>query len=213
MSENAPHPRFALYLIPPYQVVSNVSDIHRILRKQFGIIAAEKFQAHCTIKGFFKKNSGPLTPLIQKLDTFFIGQKPFTVESSGIRLGTKSIVLDISKRGDGVNTELISFREGAVNTIRPFIAADCDFVAADLGPPFHAHITLAFNDIPKNQMDSIRAFLKDAPLPSGTFTADTYHFLEFTSPDWSGPWWETLTLKIHKSWILRSTYDQTDSIC
>lgn len=46
--------RFAVYLIPPYQVAQAVAEIHRMLRKQFGLIAASRFPVHATIKGFFK---------------------------------------------------------------------------------------------------------------------------------------------------------------
>ncbi|MBC8264836.1 MAG: hypothetical protein H8E47_12005 [Anaerolineales bacterium] len=36
--------RFAVYLIPPYKVARAVAEIHQMLRKQFGFIAADQFQ-------------------------------------------------------------------------------------------------------------------------------------------------------------------------
>ncbi len=194
--------RFALYLVPPYPIVQQVAEIHALLRKQFGFIAADNFQVHCTIKGFFKKIEGPWEPLVEALDPLFKAQKPFEVEFNGYRVSDTSIVMDISHLGGNLNTELLTFRQRVVDLIRPYIAPNCDFVEADLGHPFRGHITLAFNDIPLDLQDHVLAFLKDAPLPTGTFTADRYHFLEFFSRDWNGPWWETLTWKLHKAWRL-----------
>lgn len=56
--------RFALYLVPPYPVARDVAEIHAMLRKQFGLVVADNFQVHCTIKGFFKMVDGPWEPLV-----------------------------------------------------------------------------------------------------------------------------------------------------
>jgi 2'-5' RNA ligase len=194
--------RFAFYLIPPYQVARDVAEIHTILRKQFGLVAADNFQVHCTIKGFFKKIDGPLEPLIANLESILIDQEPIKIEISAVKIGAKSIVMDISNTGDMLNTKLLDFRDQVVDVIRPYIAPDCDFVTADLGFPFQGHITLAFNDIPVGLREQILRFLDKAPIPKGTFDARTFHFLEFFSDNWDGPWWETLTWKLHKSWML-----------
>jgi len=49
--------RFAFYLIPPYQIAKDIAEIHSLLKKQYGVSAAGRFQIHCTIKGFFKPNT------------------------------------------------------------------------------------------------------------------------------------------------------------
>jgi 2'-5' RNA ligase len=199
---NMTESRFAFYLIPPYKVARDVVEIHSLLRKQFGLVAADNFQVHCTIKGFFKKINGPLEPLIANLDSILMDQKPLNIELSGVKIGSKSIVMDISKTGDSLNSQLLAFRDQVVNVVRPYIAPDCDFVAADLGNPFRGHITLAFNDIPVDLKDQILSFLDEAPVPKGSFVANTFHLLEYYSDNWEGPWWETLTWKLHKSWML-----------
>ena len=89
-----------------------------------------------------------------------------------------------------------------MDAVRPFIAPDCDFVVSDLGPPFQGHITLAFRDIPTDLYDHVFAWLVDAPIPTGSFTASAFHFLEFTSDQWDGPWWEDLRWRLLKSWQL-----------
>ncbi len=192
--------RFAIYLIPPYNVARAVTEIHQMLRKQFGFIAADRFQVHATIKGFFKKTPGPLGPLVERLDAVFAAQRPFTVEFSGFRRDSGGIGLNVSRIGEELNPEMMSLRERVVDAVRPFIAPDCDFVEEDLGIPFAAHITLAFRDIPPSMQDDVLDYLRETPLPSEPFTADTFHFLEFFSQDWEGDWEQTLTWRLLKSW-------------
>ena len=192
--------RFAVYLIPPYKVARAVAEIHRMLRKQFGFIAADQFQVHATIKGFFKKTPGPLEPLVERLDAAFAAQRPFTVHFNGIGSTSIGMGLDISRIGEELNPEMMALRERVVDAVRPFIAPDCDFVEEDLGQPFWAHITLAFRDIAPSMQDEVLDYLREAPLPTEPFIADTFHFLEFFSQDWEGNWEQTLTWRLLKSW-------------
>lgn len=196
--------RFALYLIPPYQVARQVADVHTILRKQFGFIAADQFQVHATIKGFFKKAERSLDPMVEQLEAIFADQDPIPVYFNGIDYNEIGICLDISKIGREANQMLIDFREKVVAVIRPFIATDCDFVEADLDNPFIPHITLAFRDIPIAMQGDILDFLQHTPLPTEPFMADRFHFLQFFSQDWNGRWEQTLTWKLLKSWHLAS---------
>ena len=192
--------RFAVYMIPLYEIARPVTEVHQMLHKQFGFVAASRFQVHVTIKGFFKKVDGPLTELNDRLDAVFTKQRPFPVHFSGFRIDDVGIGLDISQIGDTANPEMLALREQVVTAVRPFIAPDCDFVEADLGEPYKAHITLALRDIPLNMYDDVLAYLQDAPLPNNPFIAQTYHFLQFSSQDWNGKWWETLQWQLLNSW-------------
>jgi len=194
--------RFGFYLLPPYPIARDITEIHALLQKQFGFKAAGRFQVHCTIKGFFKKIDGPLEPLIQKLDTLLAWEKPIDVEINGIVNAYNALMLDLSRIGDTYNQPFAAYRNRVVNVIRPHIAPDCDFIKDDLGNPFMGHITLAFRDSPNELHQQVLHWLKSAPVPSGLFKADTFQFLEFSSDDWGGPWWKTLTWNLHKSWIL-----------
>ena len=201
MSVTAPSDsRFAVYLIPPYKVARAVAEIHRMLRKQFGFIAADQFQVHATIKGFFKKTEGPLEPLVERLDAVFAAQRPFPVHFNGVGSTNLGMGLDIFRIASGPNPEMAAMRERVVDAVRPFIAPDCDFVEEDLGQPFWAHITLAFRDIPPTMQDEVLDYLREAPLPTEPFVADTFHLLEFFSQDWEGDWEQTLTWRLLKSW-------------
>ena len=192
--------RFAVYLIPPYKVARDVAEIHRMLRKQFRFIAADQFQVHATIKGFFKKTQGLLEPLVERLDAVFATQRPFTVHLNGFRIDSIGIGLDISRLGEELNPEMMALRERVVDAVRPFTAPDCDFVEEDLGKPFEAHITLALRDVPLTMYDDVLDYLQEAPLPTEPFVADTFHFLEFFSQDWEGDWWRVLSWRLLKAW-------------
>lgn len=195
--------RFAVYLIPPYRVARDIAEIHYMLRKQFGFAAADRLQVHATIKGFFKKNEKPVNDLITGLDQVFQSQRPFWVDyNQKFRRDEIGMGLDISYRGSQLNQDLMVFREKVIDVVRPFIADDCDFVKEDLGNPFRGHITLAFRDIPPEIYDDVLAYLAEAPLPKEPFVAQTFHLLEYFCNDWNGPWWETLSSRLVKSWRL-----------
>jgi len=197
---NTEKSRFAVYLIPPYPIARAVAEVHQMLRKQFGFIAADQFQVHATLKGFFKKTEGPLEPLIERLDGVFAAQRPFPAHFNGFRIDDMGIGLNISQIGEEPNQALLALRERIVDATRPYIAPDCDFVERDLGSPFAAHITLAFRDISPAMQDDVLAYLREAPLPSEAFMADTFHFLEFFAENWQGEWSQTLSWRLLKSW-------------
>ena len=194
--------RFAVYLIPPYQVARPVTEVHHMLQKQFGFVAGGRFQVHATIKGFFKKTDGSLAELTERLDRIFAKQRPFSVHFNGFRIDDVGIGLDISQIGSVPNGEMATLREQVVAATRPFIAPDCDFVESDLGEPFQAHITLAFRDIPLPLYDDVLTYLEEAPIPNKPFTAHTYHLLQFSSQNWNENWWETLQWQLLKSWTI-----------
>jgi 2'-5' RNA ligase len=177
-------------------------EIHLMLRKQFGLDAADRFQVHATVKGFFKKVEGPVDPLVERLDAIFLEQQPFAIHLNGYRNDEIGIGLNVSLADGKPNKALYAFREQVVAVVRPFIAPDCDFVASDLGNPYEAHITLAFRDVPLSLYGDVLAYLADAPLPTTPFVARDFHFLQFFSEEWDGRWWQSLRWNLIKSWHL-----------
>ena len=194
--------RFALYLIPPYDVAEPIASVHSMLYRQFGFKAANRFQVHMTIKGFFKKIPGPIEPLLKKLDEVLLSQRSMGVEFNGFNIDEVGFGFDMSRFMGKPNQVLFDFRSQVVEVIKPYIASDCDFVERDLGRVFKTHITLAFRDVPASMYDYVFQYIKGAQLPSGTFLARNIHFLEFFSEDWPGLWWQTLTWRLLKVWQL-----------
>ena len=195
--------RFAVYLIPPYQLSKEVAEIHALLRKQFGFAAADRFPVHCTMKGFFKKTGDPVEKLQGELDSFFEDQLPVQVSVEEFRIDPIGFGLSLKTLDGKLNSPFLDLREAIVEIVRPYIADDCDFKTHDLGRPFHPHITFSFRDIPNELYDDVFKWMEDGPDFTGPFLADTYHFLEFFSDDWPGSWWETLSWQLLKSWRLK----------
>ena len=194
--------RYAFYLIPPYAISRQVAEIHHLLEKQFGLRAAERFQVHATIKGFFKKTPGPMQPLIDALDAVMQAQSAFLVASEALHRDEIGFGLDLSWLAGERNQPLYRFRQQVVDAVRPFIAPDCDFVAADLGVPFHPHITLAFRDIPESSYDLIVNWVRPALPAPEPFEARVFHLLRFHSRQWDGAWWRDLSWQVLRAWEL-----------
>jgi 2'-5' RNA ligase len=195
--------RFAVYLVPPYQLARDISEVHHLLRKQYGFSAADRFQVHCTIKGFFKKNDRSADELENELELFFQDQRPIPVSIEGYRADQIGFGLSLMNYASQPNKPFLTFREDLVEITRPYIAEDCDFIDRDLGREFHPHITFAFRDIPEDLYENVLGWLENGPDLKQRFLADTYNFLEFFSEDWNGNWWETLTWRLIKSWVLK----------
>ena len=196
--------RFAVYLIPPYQLSKGVADVHYLLRKQFGFAAADRFPVHCTMKGFFKKNEKPASQLAEDLNQFFENKTALPVSGDEYIIYPIGFGLSLMNKDGIPNTPFLDFRENLVDITRPYIADDCDFIDHDLGRPFHPHITFSFRDIPNELYDDIFAWMEAGPDLKGPFLAETFHFMEIFSEDWEGSWWETLTWRLIKSWRLKS---------
>ena len=192
--------RLAFYLIPPYSVALTIAGIHQMLHKQFGLGAADRFPVHVTIKGFFKPADGPLRPLVERLDAALALQQPFPVHFCGLRLDPLGVSLDISCLGEEPNPDFLALHQQITDTVRPFVAPDCDFSVQEQTRPFAAHITLAFRDFRPAIQTHVLDYLQNVPLPSEPFLAQNFHLLEFSSHDWQGSWEQTLTWRLLKSW-------------
>ncbi len=196
--------RFAIYLIPPYQLSKAVAETHALFRKQFGFTAADRFPVHCTVKGFFKKNNQSINQLHIELHEFFETQSPFPVSVEDFRVDPIGFGLSLMTLDGKPNIPFLNFRESIVDIIRPYIADDCDFKDHDLGRPFHPHITFSFRDVPNELYENVFKWMEDGPDLSGPFLANNYHFLEFFSDDWSGSWWESISWRLLHTWRLKS---------
>lgn len=192
--------RLAFYLIPPYSVAQTVTGIHQMLHKQFGLVAADRFPVHATIKGFFKPADVPLLPLVERLDAALALQQPFPVHFCGLRLDPLGVSLDISCLGEAPNPEFLALHQRVADAVLPFVAPDCDFTSQEQAWPFAAHITLAFRDFQPAIQSHVLDYLQDVPLPSQPFLAQNFHLLEFSSLAWEGSWEQTLTWRLLRSW-------------
>lgn len=197
--------RFAFYLLPPFSLVRDVDDVHRVLKKEFGLEAAGRFQVHATIKGFFKMRSGKDPMELQKeLDQCLLDWKAFPVRvCHDLRVDEIGVGLNLEDEGEDHSRGLMGIREAIVDCILPYIDDDCDFSAEDLKNPFKAHITLAFRDITQDIQQPVLDYISEAlPDLQRSFTARDFQFVEYCSERWEHDWWTDLTWKRLKHWRL-----------
>jgi hypothetical protein len=114
-------------------------------------------------------------------------------------------VLDVHHDRDGsINAAQQRLHEDVFSAILPLVREDCDFTPVEGAMDrFHAHLTLAMGDIPRELTDEMLAFLREAePIGPPSFTADRFHLVAMESRQWDGPWWETMRWTLLHSWRL-----------
>lgn len=211
MSHSAAQPvtrdvRYGLYLRPSLAMSRAQANIHDLLARQYGLHAAGRFPPHATLKGFFRATVDP-AQLRARLGPVLAGRSAFTVFNHGVlAFGHDGIVLDIHRPPGGApNASLQDLHEAALEALLPVVHEDCEFTWTDpgAGERFHAHLTLAFADIPTAHFQEVLRFVREAePVGPPSFLADTVHLLAFTSDAWDGPWWESLRWRLLDSWQL-----------
>ncbi len=198
--------RFAFYLRPSAEMCRAQAEIHDLLERQYGLIAAGKFMPHATLKGTFEAIADE-AEITRVLDRVVAGRQAFPVYNAGvIEQNRRGIMLSIHHLPDGrVNQPLYDLHAAAIDAMQPLAAPVSDEVAKrePIYDRFHAHLTLAMADIPPFAFDDIYAFVRDLePIGPQIFTAEYFHLYAFESDDWNGRWWETLTWRLLHSWRL-----------
>lgn len=198
--------RYGLYLRPSLAMSRAQAGIHDLLARQYGLQAAGRFPPHATLKGFFRATV-TTAQLRAQLNQMLAGRPTFTVFNRGVlAFGQDGIVLDIHRTPTGAaNTALQELHEAALEALLPVVHADCEFTWTDpgAGERFHAHLTLAFADIPAPYFQEVLRFVRDAePVGPASFLADTVQLLAFTSDRWNGRWWERMRWRLVDSWPL-----------
>jgi 2'-5' RNA ligase len=181
------------------------SEIHDVLRRQFGLEVGGKFMPHATIMSFFRSDA-PLAEIEAAIDGVVARHAPFTVTNGGPRPhGRSGVSLDVDHDASGKpNAAMRAIHEDAFAAILPLVHPDCEFAFGDWsGEQFRAHLTLAMADIPDRFFDEILAFVEDAaPIGPREFLAEYFHLYAFLSDDWGGRWWETMSWQDLGSWRL-----------
>jgi 2'-5' RNA ligase len=198
--------RYGLYLRPSLAMSRAQASLHDLLARQYGLHAAGRFPPHATLKGFFRATVNT-AQLRARLTPMLAGRPAFTVFNRGVVVfGQDGIVLDVHRTPAGTpNAALQQLHEAALEALLPVVHEDCEFTWTDpgAGERFHAHLTLAFADIPAARFQEVLRFAREAePIGPASFLADTVHLLAFTSDRWDGPWWESLRWRLLDSWQL-----------
>jgi 2'-5' RNA ligase len=206
--EQQPDIRFGLYLRPSLAMSRAQAEIHDIVARQYGTMCAGRFMPHATIKGFFRSDAS-VDELVAALEPVMARHEPYEAVNRGMIPFGKSggPVLDIHHDRDGaVNAAQQRLHEDVFTALRPLVRDDCDFTPVEGAmDTFHAHLTLAMGDIPRELLAELLAFLRDAePIGPASFTAERFHLVAMRSRQWDGPWWETMQWTLLHSWRVGS---------
>ena len=73
--------QYAVYLIPPPELLVPTRIAQQVLGAQFGTRVASSFMVHCTVKGFFKlAETASLEDFVPALDALYERTRPFETE-------------------------------------------------------------------------------------------------------------------------------------
>lgn len=197
--------RFGVYLRPSYAMSGAQAAMHDLLRRQFGLVAGGAFMPHATLKGFFRSDA-PVAAIVGVVDGVMAGRQPFTVVNNGpVPFGRGGVALDVQHGEHGEPNEAMqALHEAVFDSIVPLVHDACDFTPKEWARErFFAHLTLAMADIPDFLFDEVHAFVRDAePIGPRRFHAEYLHLFAFTSDDWAGNWWHSLTWTLLHAWRL-----------
>jgi 2'-5' RNA ligase len=205
--EANPHIRYGFYLRPSFEMSRAQTEIHDILKRQFGLQVGGKFMPHATIMSFFRSDA-PVSRIEAAISAAIRGQVPFTVTNGGPKPHKRSgVSLDVHHNPDGTpNQAMQKMHEAAFAAIIPLVHPDCEFSYGDWsGTNFRAHLTLAMADIPDFLFDEVLEFIESAgQIGPRQFVAEYFHLYAFHSEDWGGAWWKTMTWHLLTSWKMAS---------
>jgi 2'-5' RNA ligase len=203
--ERNPSIRYGFYLRPSTAMSRAQSEVHEVLRRQFGLEVGGKFMPHGTIMGFHRSDA-TIVELAAAIDGVLSGRKPFTITNRGPRPhGRSGISLDIHANADGTpNASLVDLHHEIFAALAPLAHPECEFAWGDWSRErFRAHLTLAMADIPDWLFDELMEFVRDfGQIGPHTFVADSFHLYAFQSDDWGGKWWDTMSWRDLAGWRL-----------
>ncbi len=196
--------RLAFYLIPPYELCSEILKMRQIVQDQYQINAALKFMIHMTMKGFFKPVSEiDKANLIKDLDELVSKYRQFEIYPDGLNIFNPdhALVVGFSRER---NETLWQINEDCHISIEPYIAGDCDFTPRERNG-FNPHITVSMVDASLETLQDVKNYLSDAMLISHGYKVKDLKLYEFKSKAWhTTEWIYSLNWQILHSWRLES---------
>jgi 2'-5' RNA ligase superfamily len=199
--------RYGVFVRPDPATCRAQADLHTLLERQYGLIAARVFPPHATLLGNIALAAAE-GEFLERVATAVRGFAPIAVHNRGVtRLG-QGIAYDIHYRADGGRnqplTDLAVAVEQKLDPVRS--RTDHDYLTGHTTTEtFHAHLTLAGQDL------ALRADLQDevwdftnalAPDTPADFTVDTVSVFRFRSDHWASEWWKDMTWQHLRSFHL-----------
>lgn len=178
------------------------AELHTLLERQFGLIAAGAFPPHMTILGHVPTRDDD-DEVIQAARRALDGVRPVRFFNQGLAEYHGGIIHDIGMLQDGSpNPELLElFRRARHHLDSLRVPPRNEFkggVKEETG--FHGHISIAAHDLSlrPEQWDEVYEFLAQLDVDMrGEYISDTASLYAFeTQSGWDGRWWETMSWRL-----------------
>jgi 2'-5' RNA ligase len=205
--------RYGIFLRPSPELARVSLRAYEVVTSQFGLTAAAKYPPHITVIGSIPL-SGTEADLIDAIDKVMAGQRAIAVHIAGL----------VAKIGYAVGYELNHLADGSPNlalrelyeSLRTTTAGARGHVSTDrqadkrlaneAADKFKAHLTVVGHDAADNPdlLPEIKAFLGALPEIQAPpeDVLDTVSLFRFTSADWTGRYWESMSWTLLRSWSM-----------
>lgn len=114
--------RFGVYLRPSYEMGRAQAEIHGLLRRQFGLIAAGAFMPHARIRGFLRTDA-TIGDIVRAVEGALAGRPPFTIVNNGpVLFDRGGVSLDVQHLDLRLAmVEMLALHEAVFTTLVPLI--------------------------------------------------------------------------------------------
>ncbi|AEM80743.1 hypothetical protein [Streptomyces violaceusniger] len=193
--------RYGVFLRPDHRTCALLTDLHLLLRQQYGLVSCAAYPPHATLAGNVPTDA-PEGELADRIGAALSDTSAFTAYNTGIEKGGGGIGFNLHDLPDGSPNPGIS-----VNTaLAPVSTVQPDFLFKPFDPAeFRAHLSVASHELTlrPDLYEETGEFLDtlDADPPK-RLTADTISLFRFHSDDWNAQWWRDMTWVQVRSWRL-----------
>ncbi|MFE9067892.1 2'-5' RNA ligase family protein [Streptomyces violaceusniger] len=201
--------RYGVFLRPDPRTCALLTDLHLLLRQQYGLVSCAAYPPHATLAGNVPTGA-PEDELADRIGAALADTSAFTAYNTGIEKGGGGIGFNLHDLPDGSPNPGITNLLDVVRRAMAPVAKPMDHYRANPLDPgrFRAHLSIASHELllrPElrpEMLDFVRGLAWDPP---HSFTAGTVSLFRFRSPDWHAQWWRHMTWGHVRSWRLWPT--------
>ncbi|WP_445518286.1 2'-5' RNA ligase family protein [Streptomyces sp. NEAU-174] len=198
--------RYGVFLRPDPGTCALLTELHLLLRQQYGLVSCAAYPPHATLAGNMPTDA-PEDELTGRIGTALAGTAAFTAYNLGIEKGGGGIGFNLHDLPDGSPNPGITNLLDTVRRAMAPVAEPMDHYRANPLDPgrFRAHLSIASHELTlrPDLYEEIGEFLDTlAADPPKRFTAETISLFRFHSGDWNAQWWRDMTWVHVRSWRL-----------
>lgn len=169
--------KYFLAILPPDEFLDQITHLKLDIKSEFGIKYALKSPAHITLKMPFLFDENKIERLTESISLLLQEIRPFSIQIRGVDQFRKRVVfLKVGK-----STELIEMQE----KIKKHLKREHHLVEELSDNNFHPHMTVAFQDIKKDQFDPLYRFIFERKVEF-SFVVNSVVLLKKVDGIWKG---------------------------